>query len=230
MIVDCISDMHGEFPELEGGNLLLIAGDCTSNDKVKAWGNFFDWLDKQEYDRKIMIAGNHDNFCEQWIKSNDSIYDELVGRPTVTYLCDSGTEYEFKGNKYKIWGSPWTAQFKGINPHCCAFTIPFDDNTERRLSEEWDMIPDDTDILITHCPPYDMFDLTFRGQKVGSPSLLARTLDVAPLLHLFGHIHEQGGKKFTFERSEDKNDTIFVNASIVNEEYDPVNKPVRIIL
>ena len=33
MIIDCISDLHGFFPKLEGGDLLIIAGDLTARDK-----------------------------------------------------------------------------------------------------------------------------------------------------------------------------------------------------
>jgi len=31
MIIDCISDLHGYYPELEGGDLLIIAGDLIGH-------------------------------------------------------------------------------------------------------------------------------------------------------------------------------------------------------
>lgn len=31
MIIDCISDLHGEYPILEGGDLLIVAGDLVVN-------------------------------------------------------------------------------------------------------------------------------------------------------------------------------------------------------
>jgi hypothetical protein len=43
-------------------------------------------------------------------------------------------------------------------------------------------------------------------------------------LHVFGHIHECGGKIFKSTLCK------FVNASIMDEVYDPVNQPVRIII
>ena len=73
MKITAISDLHGEFPKLPGGDLLIVAGDCTSNDNIHAWNDFFNWLDDQKYTRKILVAGNHDNFCKQWAISDDSI-------------------------------------------------------------------------------------------------------------------------------------------------------------
>jgi Icc-related predicted phosphoesterase len=32
MIIDCISDLHGAQPKLEGGDLLIVAGDLTARD------------------------------------------------------------------------------------------------------------------------------------------------------------------------------------------------------
>lgn len=64
MIIDCISDLHGSLPKLEGGDLLIIAGDLTSNDSDKSWNAFDEWIHKQNYREKILIAGNHDNFLQ----------------------------------------------------------------------------------------------------------------------------------------------------------------------
>jgi Icc-related predicted phosphoesterase len=220
MIIDCISDLHGEFPKLEGGDLLIMAGDYSSNDSVPAWCDFFKWLDKQKYERKILIAGNHDNYCKQWAKSDDSIYEnDLVERPSYSYLCDSGTEY--KG--LKIWGTPWTNWFHGINHHCKAFV-----DKERKIEKYFKMIPDDIDILVTHSPPVLILDQNNRGQACGNYALRCALERVKPMLHVFGHIHEQGGKQLLYKHLGPN--TICVNASIMDENYDLVNKPIRIIL
>jgi Icc-related predicted phosphoesterase len=216
MIIDCISDLHGEHPHLTGGDVLIIAGDCTTNDKVPAWDRFFRWLHSQKYKHKIIIAGNHDNFCMQWPASNDTLY-ELLDKPELSFLCDSGIEIE----GVKFWGSPWTLKFPGINPHCCAFTLDNDDE----LKQKWDLIPDDIDVLITHMPPFGIFDRTKRNEHVGSLSLRMNNLLCENLkLHVFGHIHECGGN--ILHEGNKK----LVNASIMDENYEPVNKPARIIL
>jgi hypothetical protein len=33
MIIDCIADLHGHYPKLDGGDLLIICGDLTARDQ-----------------------------------------------------------------------------------------------------------------------------------------------------------------------------------------------------
>lgn len=223
MIVDCISDLHGYFPELQGGDLLIVAGDLTAKHEGYEFVKFRNWLNKQKYSKKIVIAGNHDGYIvnNTWMDKEIDEFD---------YLLDSGTEFE----GLKIWGSPWTKNFKGQNSKCKAFGL----DTEEELATKWALIPDDTDILITHSPPYGVLDWIHPwGDKdkrdlLGSPSLLNRIDQIKPKLHVFGHIHEHGGQQFIYKRPGygDENNTICVNASIVNERYEHVNKRIRMIL
>ncbi len=218
MIIDCISDLHGHYPKLEGGDLLIVAGDLTAKDQYLQYEEFFEWLDKQNYQKKVLIGGNHDNHLEFFI-------DEQVCDEDVSYLHDSGTEFE----GLKIWGSPWTKTFKGMNPHCKAFTL----DTEEELAEKWALIPRDIDILITHSPPIAILDRTIRNDHVGSVCLSAEIGFFQNLkLHVFGHIHESYGKiepPAYLPNYFDVSKHYSVNASHVNECYKPVNKPIRII-
>lgn len=227
MIIDCISDLHGHYPELEGGDLLIVAGDLTARDDFQGWLDFVAWLQLSRYKKKIVIGGNHDGWFVKNPPNENTFGDECY------YLCDSSTEFE----GLKIWGSPWTKTFSGMNPKCKAFTY----DTEAELEEKWNLIPNDTDILVTHSPPYLGMDTIydFRNQKcmnVGSKSLFDKILNVKPLLHVFGHIHENGGQKENNRQCRhDRGDfsdkgTISVNASHVNEYYKPVNKPIRVEL
>lgn len=222
MIIDCISDLHGHYPKLEGGDLLIIAGDLTARDIEEEYGNFLIWCIgriQKQYKKLIFIPGNHDNYIYDTYK-NGCIFNPKF--PQISMLCDSGTEFE----GLKIWGSPWTLAFYGINPKCKAFTC----DTDEELAEKWKLIPNDIDILITHCPPYGILDKVERitldedHGHVGSPSLRNVLHRVKPKLWVFGHIHSCGG------RSIDLCTTTLVNASQMNERYEPVNKPVRIIL
>jgi hypothetical protein len=174
------------------------------------------------------------------------------------YLEDSGTEVVYTDPAYdlldpeervcldkktlKVWGSPWTLAFPGMNPACKAFTV----DTEKELAEKWKLIPDDVDILITHGPAYGILDEVkdYANGKIyntGSKSLKHAVSGLSKLkLHVFGHIHEQGGEvsglSYTVfheehpRYEETKVSTTRVNCSYVNEHYKPVNKPVRIIL
>jgi Icc-related predicted phosphoesterase len=221
MIIDCVSDLHGFSPKLEGGDLLIIAGDLTARDTPLQHLDFLEWLKQQPYKEKIVIAGNHDNFIHK-LKPK-YIHEVQTLSNGMKYLCDSGTEFE----GLKVWGSPWTKTFKGMNPHCKAFTV----DTEEELEVKFSLIPNDIDILITHSPPYEFYDRTIRGESVGSKSLLIRLAEIKPLIHCFGHIHENGGKsEFLPWKKNNKLGTHIINASIMNERYKPVNKPVRIEL
>jgi hypothetical protein len=53
MIIDCISDLHGYLPKLEGGDLLIVCGDLTAYNKPKQYEEFFLWLKKQKYRKKV---------------------------------------------------------------------------------------------------------------------------------------------------------------------------------
>lgn len=209
MIIDCISDIHGYFPTLEGGDLLLIAGDLTTRDESSEFNMFKQWLKGQAYTKKVLIAGNHDNFIMHF--DNPQEYFE-----EVVYLCDSGIEFE----GLKIWGSPWTKNFFGQNPFCKAFGFDF----ETQMMEKFSLIPEDTDILITHSPPQGILDYAGNA-RLGCPHLRNKVQKIPELkLHLFGHIHEGFGMQ------EGDSGTKFVNASFVNEYYKPVHTPVRVIL
>lgn len=227
MIIDCISDLHGHYPELEGGDLLIVAGDLTERDQFSEYQNFFLWLCEQKYTRKILIAGNHDNHLKGLFRIPNEETD-------LDYLCDSGTEFE----GLKIWGSPWTQWFHGVNPHCKAFMLKNDED----LAKKWALIPNDIDILITHSPPYGILDAVERGSflpefnifpntfRVGSLSLKEKIQAIKPRLHVFGHIHECFGQHKFLTGYEYSNDIQYVNASYVNEHYKPVNKPIRVVL
>lgn len=200
--ITAIADLHGYKPLLSGGDLLLLAGDYTASDKKDEWSDFFKWLKEQPYKKKILVAGNHDRFLENSFESSG-----------FDYLWDSGTEFD----GLKIWGSPWTQRFPGQNPQCTAFTKLFDDH----LQEKWGLIPSDTDILVTHCPPYGIFDQTTKDQWVGSRSLREHVIGrVKPMLHVFGHIHECGG------RSLDTTVTTFVNCAYLDEHYQIHNQKI----
>lgn len=226
MDITCISDLHGYYPALEGGDLLILAGDYTATGKLTQWAQFFRWLKDQPYEKKILIAGNHDNFMQTGFPKNQQeaddlkeVIDFLDTDVDFEYLCDSGTEY----NGVKIWGSPWTPWFHGVNPKCKAFM-----KSESHLEKKFRMIPEDLEILITHGPMRHILDQNIDGYTCGS-SFLRQHIDRAkPKFHIFGHIHEQGNNQLMYKHQG--SNTWCINCSYVNENYKPVNQPIRIEL
>jgi calcineurin-like phosphoesterase family protein len=205
-----ISDTHSLHSGLSipDGDVLVHAGDfMNSGTRPEELLSFADWFKAQNHTVKICISGNHDILAEK----HGSLVREALG-PTVTYLEDSGT---LVGN-IKVWGSPVTPRF-GIG-------WGFNRDRGFAISQHWRMIPEDTHVLITHGPPDGMLDETPDGTHVGCFDLTRRLEALHDLkLHVFGHIHHSYGRR-------DVKDLTFVNASVCNERYRPVNAPYVIEL
>ena len=225
MKIVCISDLHGETPELPDGDLLIIAGDITARDKIPEWKRFYDWLKTLQFKKIIYIAGNHDGFLEGCLNNTQAkeFYESTGFDPDckpsdhIVYLCDSGTEFE----GLKIWGSPWTPEF-------CDWHFM---KKRAALKAVWDLVPDDTDILVTHGPPLRVMDTVnpfcSAFERLGDYHLLQAMERVKPKLHVFGHIH--GGYGQLVYKHQGPN-TICVNAAHMDEQYKPVNKPIVVEL
>src|SRR5690606_18309514 len=145
---------------------------------------------------------NHDFFLEQ---AHPNIINGMIPKDVI-YLNDSGIEI----NGLKIWGSPITPYF-----HNWAF------NRKRgaEIKKHWNLIPDNTDILITHGPPFGILDETVYSKRTGCEELLLRVYQIQPKYHIFGHIHEDYGVL-------SKRETAFVNASVLNDHYQLMNQPL----
>lgn len=212
MIIDCISDLHGHYPDLEGGDLLIVAGDLTARDLPGEYAMFHHWLWDQNYRIKIFIAGNHDGGLAQYRKSAGMTSCEEI------YLEDSAVEID----GLKIWGTPWTP------PFCDWYFMA---KTEKR-KEIFEAIPNDIDILVSHGPPWGLLDTCYDWDEgkiinVGCHHLRIALERIRPKLHVYGHIHEGYGQILFKHQGPN---TICVNASHMDKNYKPVNKPIRIIL
>jgi Icc-related predicted phosphoesterase len=91
----------------------------------------------------------------------------------------------------------------------------------RDMTESVKAIPNDIDILVSHGPPFGILDQTHPGgEHLGCKELMGRLVGgLSPKLCVFGHIHGGYGQAGGF-----------VNASICDEKYRPVNKPIVIEL
>jgi len=200
-----ISDTHGKHnqltPDLPGGWMIIHAGDVSNRGLVTEINEFTKWFSTLPYQHKIFIAGNHDFGFEQ-NKEGIIIPDNVI------YLEDS----EVVIDGIKIYGSPWQPEF---------FDWAFNLKRGEPLIEKWNMIPMDTNILVTHGPAFGMLDNTIQGLRVGCEDLVRRVFDVNPKIHVCGHIHYGYGMK----KSSDVN---FINAASLGERYTYDHKPIVI--
>jgi predicted phosphodiesterase len=226
MQMTLISDTHNKHEEIDcgSGDILIHAGDATGRGQFEEIDSFLMWFSRQDFTHKILIAGNHDWGFER----HPDHYSQLCGLYGITYLNDSGVilTNTDSGQQFKIWGSP-------VQPEFCnwAFnrSIYKADGRYRQIKPHWDMIPLDTDILITHGPPWGMRDsvISFEPNEhirhVGCPHLIDAVRIVKPKYHIFGHIHEQHGMTYS-------EGTTFINASQLDDRYDVTYEPINIQL
>jgi Icc-related predicted phosphoesterase len=206
--ITAISDSHGLHNQIKlegGGDFLIHAGDISNRGYFQEVKNFLDWFSKQDYKYKIFIAGNHDFLFER----NRNIAQELLAQyPDVIYL--ENTEVVIEGIKF--YGSPYSPIFFDW-----AFMY---DEVKRNLI--CDMIPTDTDVLITHTPPKYILDMNLDFEHCGCNVLYERYLIGDQLknvkIHCFGHIHPSYSIKQQFN-------TTFYNAALLDDNYKMINKP-----
>ena len=200
-----ISDTHGKHNEINvpDGDILIFCGDMCPRGELSDVRDFSQFLKKLPHKYKVVIAGNHDKPFENDRRTQA---EELITSTGAIYLNDSGVEIE----KIKIWGSPIQPWF---------YDWAFNKQRGKEIKRHWDMIPSDTNLLITHGPPYGILDQTNRGEKTGCKDLFNKVKEIKPKVHAFGHIHEGYGKVT-------KNKTTFINASNLNLKYQATNPPI----
>lgn len=193
------------------------------------------WLGRQRFKHKIVIAGNHDRLFERNKADAESILT------AATYLQDQAIIID----GIKFYGSPWQPEF-----FSWAFNLP----RGQALADKWKLIPDNTDVLITHGPPYGILDLSgyapaqalrakarkdpyhsytnltpgadWLDDHVGCQDLLERVNQVKPKIHCFGHIHHSYGVYPPLLAGADIDQTIFANACICDEQYNASHLPI----
>lgn len=217
MQVVTLADTHGYHyyigktsPALPAGDVIVHAGDLTGRGRLYELIEFANWYGGLDYKNKICIAGNHDEVAENM--GNNNVKD-LFWERGITYLCDS--EYVIDGIKF--YGTPYTPEFCGWN---------FMED-EYHLKKRYDNIPEDTDVLITHGPPYGVLDsqvyvlsnnYSVAKDRTGSTALAERIKELNLKAHILGHIHEGRGRIGNT-----------VNASFLDPSYTPYNIEQEVI-
>ena len=156
-----ISDTHGKHRSLQNlpkADIIIHSGDATEDGTESEMLDFLNWFCDLDYRHKIFVAGNHD-LCLDGAKIGNLLTN-------CHYLCYSGVEIE----NVKFWGIPdfLSIELIGYKSQLIA------------------QVPDETDILISHLPPYGILDFE-DSNNFGCLDLLQIIQKIRPKYHLFGH-------------------------------------------
>ncbi|HET9100265.1 MAG TPA: metallophosphatase domain-containing protein [Acidobacteriaceae bacterium] len=195
-----ISDTHGLHNRIEGlpdGDVLVHAGDfMNAGSDPEEISSFNRWLGEQPFKNRIVCSGNHDRYFQNHPMEARALLTNAI------YLENAGVTID----DVFFWGSPYTPAFMNW-----AFMY----RRGPEATRQWDKIPDNLDVLITHGPPFGILDQVSPGSAhLGCEELLEAVEEKKPKVHIFGHIHGSAG---TFENDH----TRFVNAAYLNERYRP---------
>jgi Icc-related predicted phosphoesterase len=196
-----ISDTHELHRELDvpDGDILIHCGDLSMMSRsLAAIEDFDEWLGELPHRVKLVVPGNHEFVLE------DSGRRGLITNATM--LINESVMVM----GLRIWGSPVTPLYGA------AFGLISDRDRTRLYAQ----IPGDTDIVITHGPPYGVLDQAPGSEyHAGCRQLLAAIERVKPRLHVFGHAHGCFGMVDTPE-------TLFVNVALLGSDGSLSSPPV----
>ncbi|MBD5172412.1 MAG: serine/threonine protein phosphatase [Bacteroidales bacterium] len=187
-----ISDTHGFHADMTSmlpeADILVHSGDFTWGGSEEEAFDFMNWLIELPYRNKIFIAGNHDACMYQ--------ADGIQGLPdNVHFLQHSSVIID----GIKFYGLP----------------LYMEDYMSGRYDLYINEIPLDTDVLISHQPPYGILDITDYGNgpmNHGSKTLRDIIGSLKPKAHLFGHEHSAHG-------IIEKDNIVFSNGSVLDDNY-----------
>jgi predicted phosphohydrolase len=171
-----VADTHLFHADLDvpDGDVFVHAGDLCRGGDLDELREAVAWIAALPHRHKVIVAGNHD-----WAFAREP----AVARAAIAgaiYLEDAETTID----GLRFYGSPWQPEFNDW-----AFNLP----RGPRLAEVWSKIPTGIDVLVTHSPPAGFGDRSPVGDRAGCADLRRRLAVVRPRLHLFGHIHQDGG-------------------------------------
>ena len=228
----CISDTHNmhdvltkEISELYDDNsdtlnILIHAGDMTNRGSYSELDNIAKWFVSNNYDYTFLISGNMDGIGldsnSQYGRTDKNkidghkLFNSYSNNKNHIYYLENESYY-IKEIGLNIYGSPYTLQFVG------GFQI----YSDKQSDEIWKKIPENTDILITHGPPYKILDSTSHGANVGD-KILKRHVEqrIKAKYMIFGHVHESFGKYY-----DATSHVTYANVAQYNYQYRKEVKP-----
>jgi Icc-related predicted phosphoesterase len=166
---------HEDLRTIPDGDVFVHAGDLCRGGRLDELRIVAEWVRRQPHRHKIVVAGNHD-WC--FVREPQAAL-EILGQEII-YLQDA----EVVLDGVRFWGSPWQPEYNEW-----AFNLP----RGEALASKWALIPTGIHVLVTHGPPASIGDRGGHPERRGCADLLTAVQRLRPLLHLFGHIHQDGG-------------------------------------
>eukprot|EP01084_Bolivina_argentea_P137704 242518_1 len=231
-----ISDTHNLHNQitLPKGDILIHTGDFSNDGTKQEYHKFNQFLGKYVSHFPLgifVLLGNHDyKFLDGTGQNDDLIHiiahDKLRKTyfqqllPNAHVIDNDLVTINVNTNTLTMFGIPWTPfQSKPTYPE----KVPKSGSGHYRVLEEWkknndisvhsenvpnfyDRIPDNIDIVLSHIPPFGVFDQMpiYPYPHWGSSSMFLETiLDKNVRCLLFGHVHAQRGY---WEKIKIKND------------------------
>lgn len=225
-----LSDTHNYLPPLDTlpeADILIHSGDATNTGKMEELVLFSNWLTLacQKYKYVIFVPGNHDRlFGKNTPRAYEILSTDWTNSKTNKANLYILIDKQIVINDLVIYGTPHTP-----SNNCLAGWYYYLNPDE--ADEFWTHLIDigiGCHVLVTHGPPYRILDtpvstrIGTRDPHQGCKGILNYVKYQQPILHLFGHIHEEYGIYV------DK--TTFVNTSIRDENYNITNFPRLITL
>ena len=214
-----ISDNHSNYDfKVPEADVLIHCGDFSYQGKPDEMVNFRNWLENQPHTHKLFVWGNHEK-----IESQELYWKEYLEEVSGV-KCLHNTELTIDGIKF--FGSSYTPIFGNW-----AFMQKHD-----QRKRYWENAPE-CDVLVTHGPPFGLLD-TVDGIK-SSPDLLENLgcihlrnyiERIKPKLACWGHIHDSYGQITLKTWEPNEQNTLCVNASLLDEQYKMKNEPVIITI
>jgi Icc-related predicted phosphoesterase len=214
MKVLCVSDIHMKWIDTPPGDLLLVAGDFSFSGSRRELEWYEEWLTAQPQPWKVWISGNHEKGLDPAFGGNEQLAYDIAERTGTVYLHNQ----MFTIDGVNIWGVP-------EQPAFCNWAWNRMRGAELRAI--WECVPEQTDILLTHGPPYGYGDLCPNGFRAGCKDMLwmLENRTKVPEYIVCGHIHLSNGE-YEIKREDGKVVKV-INAAICDEGYKATN-PVRV--
>lgn len=216
-----IADTHlSRVEDLPQCDVLVHAGDIAISGEQNEWCHEIQWLGMAGHgvaSRVLYVPGNHDRYSFDYPDEAEA----FCAKYGVEMLVDRTVEIK----DVTIHGSPWTPNFGRIRAYM---------HNPEQARLHWSKLPS-TDVLITHGPPAGVLDRC--PLPVGCPALWDAVRYTCPILHIFGHVHDDHGRTMQFQvESKDLSGRIlgtitFANVSrygvsLKDPSHAPVTDPV----